>query len=247
MSITVNTRALALLGGAAFCMALLTGCHTDMWIQPKLKPLGESDFFANGMASRQPVEHTVARAEGWGQLWAVSSADVNLPHTDNPYFTGRVGGGLVETIPPEAMQRFHNSLKEMLERGRNRFNIFCSPCHSRWGDGNGMIAQRGFSLRRPPASYHTDRLRSMPIGHFYDVMTNGYGVMFSYASRVEPQDRWAVAAYIRALQYSQNAAMTDIPSDKLEKARRGELVPEKEPVEEEKQAEKQEESGSGHE
>ena len=123
---------------------------------------------------------------------------------DTPFFTGRDDNGqLVTEIPVK-----FNSPKEFkafLLRGQERFNIYCTPCHGRLGDGQGMISKRGLALRRPPANYHTDRLRNMPIGHFYDVMTKGYGVMFSYASRVEPQDRWAIAAYIRALQLSQHA------------------------------------------
>jgi len=99
--------------------------------------------------------------------------------------------------------------KAFIKRGQDRFNIYCTPCHGRVGDGNGMIAQRGFNLRRPVASYHTDRLRGMPVGYFYDVITNGYGAMYSYASRIEPEDRWAVVAYIRALQLSQHAVPAD--------------------------------------
>jgi mono/diheme cytochrome c family protein len=120
----------------------------------------------------------------------------------------------VTRIPEEVVRSFP-SFKAMLQRGQDRFNIFCTPCHSRLGDGQGFIAQRGFAMRRPPAAYHTDRLRNMPIGHFYDVITNGYGTMFSYASRVEPQDRWAIASWIRVLQYSQNARVSDVPADLL--------------------------------
>jgi mono/diheme cytochrome c family protein len=103
-----------------------------------------------------------------------------------------------------------------LKRGQERFNIFCSPCHGRLGDGLGMIANRGLSLRRPVGNYHTDRLRKMPVGHFYDVITNGYGAMYSYASRVEPEDRWAIIAYIRVLQLSQNATPADAGAAAME-------------------------------
>lgn len=116
----------------------------------------------------------------------------------------------MEAIPAAAYAQFHNNSKEMLERGRDRFNIYCSPCHSQLGDGNGMIAQRGFSVKRPPGNYHTDRLRKMPIGHFYDVITNGYGVMTPRAFQVDQPDRWAIAAYIRVLQMSQAATPADI-------------------------------------
>lgn len=179
----------------------LGGCHTDMWIQPKVKPLQQSDFFTDQASSRPVVPHTVAR----GQLRA-----------DTLFETGLVNDKLVTTLPAIVGKgRPFKSTLEMLRRGKDRFDIFCTPCHGALGDGKGMIAQRGLSLRREPASYHTDRLRKMPIGHFFDVMTNGYGVMYSYASRIETADRWAVAAYIRALQRSQRPMPGDVPEDAM--------------------------------
>ncbi len=179
----------------------LTGCHVDMWKQNKAKPYQESDFFADGLTNRPIVAHTVAR----GQL-----------RLDDAYYTGMtrtdptaVGGvKLVDTFP-FAIDR--NGLK----RGQERYNIYCSPCHGATGNGQGMIALRGFALRRQPGNYHTDRLRKMPVGHFFDVITNGYGTMYSYASRITPDDRWKIVAYIRALQLSQNANVADArPQDK---------------------------------
>ena len=99
---------------------------------------------------------------------------------------------------------------ELLQRGQERFRIYCTPCHSELGDGRGMIVQRGFP---PPPSYHIERLRTTPVQHFYDVITNGHGAMYSFANRVQPADRWAIAAYIRALQRSQNATLADLPAD----------------------------------
>jgi len=210
--------------GALFSLALLgclaiTGCHTDMWVQPKGKPLVESDFFPDDQTSRPLVPHTVARG---------------FLKTDEEYNTGWTGGHLVmdpttgqedivdgqivDKIPTAALKAFDNDPKKMLERGHDRFDIYCSPCHSRLGDGNGMIAQRGFSQRRPPGNYHTDRLRKMPIGHFYQVITEGYGVMYSYAARVETQDRWAIAAYIRVLQKSQHADPAELRPDEITEA-----------------------------
>ncbi len=183
---------LVVLVGIGFVVA---GCHTDMWQQPKLAPLDESPFFSDGQSSRPLVAGTVAR----GHL-----------RTDDAFFAGRANGKYVETFPIKVT-------KETILRGQDRYNIYCTPCHGRLGDGNGMIAKRGFALRRPPASYHTDRLRNMPVGHFYDVITNGYGAMFSYASRVEPQDRWAIAAYIRTLQFSQHASAADVDPTELGK------------------------------
>src|SRR5579872_2669486 len=215
-----DPRRTALLGLFAFAGLALAGCHTDMWVQPKAKTFAESDFFPDDQSSRPLVPHTVARG---------------FLKTDEPYYTGWVGGHLVtnpatgleeyadakivDKIPAAALKAFDNDPKKMLERGQNRFDIYCSPCHSRLGDGNGMIAQRGFSQRRPPGNYHTDRLRKMPIGHFYQVITEGYGVMYSYASRVETQDRWAIAAYIRVLQKSQHADPAELtPEDKQQAA-----------------------------
>lgn len=207
---TQRLRAGIALGGLIFGMLFLAGCHTDMWIQPKDKPQSANDFFPDGQGSRPLVAGTVARSEAYGQLWAKNPAISDDIHTGNPAFSGLSGRKYVDRIPDSMLKQFPD-FKTMLERGQDRFNIFCTPCHSRLGDGKGFIAQRGFALRRPPASYHTDRLRKMPIGHFYDVITNGYGTMFSYASRVQPVDRWAIAAYIRVLQFSQNATRSDVP------------------------------------
>jgi mono/diheme cytochrome c family protein len=176
-------------------LCLLAGCHIDMWRQPKVKPLEQSTFFADGMSARPPVMGTVAR----GEL-----------KEDEARYKGRIGGKLVDKFP------FPITMEDM-RRGQERFNIYCSPCHGRLGDGKGMIAQRGLALVRQPASYHTDRLRKIPVGHFYDVITNGFGIMYSYASRVEPDDRWRIAAYIRALQFSQNAPLSAVPPEERPK------------------------------
>ena len=168
-------------------LATATGaCRRDMFQQPFSRPLEASDFFQdNHMASRPLVPYTVAR----GHLDA-----------DEVFYKGKIGTNLVETFP-------FPITREVLERGRERFDIHCSPCHGRTGEGHGMIVQRGFP---PPPSYHIDRLRKAPVGHFFDVITQGYGVMYSYASRVEPADRWAIAAYIRVLQQSQDTSLTQL-------------------------------------
>jgi len=192
--------ALAPLSGLS--LIVLAGCHTDMWTQPKVhKPLQESDFFADGSSARLQVPGTVVH----------TSAD--KLKVGNPFYSG-IGpdGKLVDELPESIPLT-----KENLERGRSRYNIYCSPCHGRSGDGKGMIATRGLSLRREPGNYHTDRLRKMPLGHFYDVMTNGFGVMYSYASRIEPEDRWKIAAYIRVLQASQNHNASTLSPDELDK------------------------------
>ena len=173
-------------GAAVVCALLLGACRQDMQVQPKILPLAESQFFEDGRSARPVVAGTVAR----GQL-----------RTDELLFTGKSNGA-------DAAQFPFAITRQDLERGRERYNIYCSPCHGASGDGQGMIVQRGFP---PPPSYHIDRLRQAPAGHFFDVITNGYGAMFSYASRVNPQDRWRIVAYIRALQLSQNGSLADVP------------------------------------
>ncbi len=122
---------------------------------------------------------------------------------DDRLYTGRVNEEYAESIPLPVTREF-------LLRGQERYNIFCAPCHSRVGDGQGMIVQRGFPQ---PPSFHSERLRGEPVGYYYDVITNGFGVMYSYASRREPRDRWAIVAYIRALQLSQNSNLEDLPAE----------------------------------
>ena len=176
------------------CALLLAGCHTDMWRQPKHEPLEPSELFVDGASARPLVPGTIPRG---------------YARQDDEYYTGQINGKWIDGLS-SSMKLNHQQLHDLLLRGQERFNIYCSPCHSRLGDGKGMISQRGFELRRPVGDYHTDRLRRMPMGHFYDVITNGYGAMYSYASRIEPQDRWAVAAYIRVLQLSQHASADDM-------------------------------------
>jgi mono/diheme cytochrome c family protein len=168
--------------------ALLSGCRIDMHVQPRQNPLSRSDFFADQRSARPPVEGTIAR----GHLRA-----------DTYFYTGKVGTNPGDYLPFPAT-------REVLERGRERYNIYCAPCHSRVGDGNGFIPSRGFA-RKPP-SYHIERLQKAPLGYFYDVMTNGFGIMSDYASQISPQDRWNIVAYIRALQLSQNATAADVPA-----------------------------------
>lgn len=177
------------IGSAVVLLGLVLGagaCRQDMHNQPRYKPLGGSAFFEDGRASRPLVEGTVPRG---------------YARTDAHFYTGKVNGRLVETFP-------FPITRQILERGRERYDIFCAPCHGRDGYGEGMIVQRGF---RQPPSFHTDRLRRAPVGHFFDVITNGFGTMYSYASRIPPEDRWAIIAYIRALQLSQNATLEDVP------------------------------------
>jgi mono/diheme cytochrome c family protein len=157
-----------------------SGCRQDMQDQPRYKPLAATNFFGDGRSARPAIDDTVAR----GQL-----------HIDSARFTGKVNGKDIDFMPIQIT-------KLDVERGQQRFNIYCSPCHGQLGNGHGMIVSRG--LRQPP-SYLDPRLVDAPIGHFFDVMSNGYGSMYSYASRVAVDDRWRIAAYIRALQLSQNA------------------------------------------
>lgn len=165
----------------------LAGCRQDMHDQPRFKPLAMSDFYTDLRSARPPVEDTVAR----GQL-----------HEDAYFYTGKIGNNPGDYMPFPVT-------KDVLARGEQRFNIYCAPCHSRLGDGNGMIVQRGF---KQPPSYHIERLEKAPLGYFFDVMTNGFGVMPPYAAQIPERDRWCIVAYIRALQLSQHATNADVPA-----------------------------------
>lgn len=171
------------------CLVLTTGCSLDMRQQPRYDPLEESAFFEDHRSARPLVDNTVAR--GYVEVDQLLNVAVNED------------GSPVETFPIEIN-------RQVLERGRERYEIYCAPCHSRVGNGQGMIVQRGF---KPPPSLHLERLREAPVGYYYDVITNGFGVMYSYASRIPPGDRWAIIAYIRVLQFSQNATLDDVPPE----------------------------------
>jgi len=199
------------LGPLTFGLMLLAGCHTDMWVQPYQKRYRANGLFPDGQGMRPLPPGAVGRSTTVGQLWQPTTAAHDENRRNNPFYTDLQGGRLVTALPTEALAQFGNDPGLMLRRGQERFNIYCSPCHSRVGDGNGMIAQRGFALRRQPGNYHTARLRELPDGHFFDVITNGFGTMYSYASRIEPRDRWAIVAWIRVLQRSQNASPADLP------------------------------------
>jgi hypothetical protein len=178
---------------AVVLLLALAGCHSDMYDQPRYEPLEKSDFFDDGRTSRPVVAGTVAR----GEL-----------REDEVLYTGKQNGELVEDVP--------ESLEidlAFIRRGQERFQIFCTPCHGQLGEGDGMIVRRGF---RQPPTYHSDRLRGVPIGHFFDVMTNGFATMPDYATLIPVRDRWAIAVYVRALQWSQYAK----PNDLDEAARR---------------------------
>lgn len=179
--------------GAASVLALLAGCERglhEMYEQPKYKPLTPTQLFSDGNSSRPQVPDTVVYSSGAA---AGSSS-------------GRRGAPGTSAEPPVS--------EALLKQGQAQFEIFCTPCHSAAGDGDGMVVRRGFPA---PPSYHIQRLRDAPDSHFYDVITNGYGVMYPYSDRIAPQDRWAIVAYIRALQLSQHApAATLSDADKAQ-------------------------------
>jgi hypothetical protein len=162
--------------------------------QPKYIPLRESAFFSDARSARALVVGTVAR----GQL-----------HEDAHLYTGKVNG------TDTAMFPFRID-RLVMARGQERFDIYCSPCHGRTGFGDGMVVRRGY--RRPP-SYHDDRLRKAPVGHFFDVISNGFGAMPDYAAQINVKDRWAIVAYVRALQLSEHATVADVPADQREQMR----------------------------
>ncbi|HUY12386.1 MAG TPA: cytochrome c [Terriglobia bacterium] len=182
---------------AILAVAALSACRNDMHVQPRYDPLAPTSFFADGRSERPAVPGTVAR----GEL-----------RTDELLYTGKINGQFANVFPFPITQKD-------LERGRERYNVYCTPCHDYTGSGKGTVVRRGFAL---PPSYHIQRLVQAPVGHFFDVMTNGYGTMYSYAERVPVKDRWRIAAYIRALQMSQAATIDDVPA-----AERPQLLSEK--------------------
>lgn len=171
--------------GAFGATLVLAGCRQDMQNEPKFIPQRGTTFYASGRSVRPQVENTVARSQG---------------AEDSYFYTGIQGGKEGDGLPIPLTTA-------TMERGQERFNIYCTPCHSRVGNGEGMIVQRGYL---PAGNFHTDRLRNAPLGHFFAVMSNGYGAMPDYSAQLTPADRWAVAAYIRALQLSQNAKESDV-------------------------------------
>jgi len=180
---------------------LLSGCRMDMQDQPRYEAYEKNEFFDNKMASRPPIEGTVAR----GSL-----------RENAALYTGRTGAGgaqaaLVDTMPIEVNER-------VLARGQDRFNAFCAACHGLTGKGDGMVVRRGF---RAPPPMTNDRLLEAPVGHFFDVMTNGFGAMPDYAAQISPEDRWAIVAYIRALQLSQRAPLGEVPESERQKLEAG--------------------------
>ena len=172
----------------AALLVALTGCGRNMYEQAKYQEDEPSALFADGTSSRPIPDGTVSRSRG-----AIKAS----------FFTGQDENGLLTEVPLDVTEA-------VLKRGQERFNIYCSPCHNYSGNGKGMIVQKGFV---EPPSFHDPRLRASPVGYFFNVITNGYGRMYSYASRVPPADRWAIAAYIKTLQYSQDAPVADLPAN----------------------------------
>jgi mono/diheme cytochrome c family protein len=181
-------------------LLMIAACRQDMQDQPKYKPLGANRFFADGRDARPIPAGTIALDE--------------LNDTDAFHTGADANGEFLDTIPLKV------DLK-VLRRGQERFDIYCSPCHGRTGDGNGMVAQRGLKI---PADLHTDRLRSVPPGYIYQVIKNGYGAMGDYGDQIPVNDRWAIVAYVRALQLSRDAPLNDVPE-----AQRGELSAKNQP------------------
>lgn len=184
-----------LLGLAAFLAPLLASCRRDMQDQPRFRPFRPSTFFQDGRSARPLVPGTVAR----GHL-----------EEDDHLHRGKVDGKPAESFP-------FDITSQVLERGRERYDIFCAPCHGRVGDGDGMVVQRGM---RRPASIHVERLQKSPPGYFFDVITNGFGAMVDLSDRLSVEDRWAIVAYVRALQRSQSSRLEDVPAEERERLRR---------------------------
>jgi hypothetical protein len=183
-------------GAVLVLLVCASGCRQDMQDQPKYIPLRPSDFFEDHRSARPLLENTVAR----GHL----NADTEL-------YTGKQGDKPTERFP-------FPITRDVLARGQQRFDIYCAPCHDRLGNGDGMVVRRGY--RRPP-SYHIDRLRQVPDGYLYDVITNGFGAMPDYAAQIAPRDRWAIVAYVRALQLARQGTLNDVPPDKRDELNQG--------------------------
>lgn len=189
------------LAAGAVAIVVLGGCRQDMHDQPKIEPYERSSFFEDGKGMRAPVDGTIAR----GHL-----------NEDVGYATGLVGTEFVAEFPMPVD-------RAVLDRGQERFNIYCSPCHDRVGTGNGMIVQRGY---KQPPSLHEERVRVMPAGYFFQVMTNGFATMPSYAAQIGPEDRWAIAAYVKALQASRQVQLSDLTAEEKKRLEADEAEPE---------------------
>jgi mono/diheme cytochrome c family protein len=200
---------------AAASMAVLAGCRQDMHNQPKFIPLRSSEFYSDRRSARYPVPGTIPQLDD-------KTVDKEQLDPNSYFLSGKHGNTYGNELPGTDQQ----AVAAVLARGQERYNIYCQPCHSELGDGNGMIVQRGF--KRPP-SFHVQRLRNAPLGWFYDVISNGFGGMPDYSAQIKPADRWAIAAYIRALQLSQNANESDVAAadrDQLNKpAGNGIIIP----------------------
>lgn len=193
---TITAKLIVRMAIVGMALFVLAACGENMRDEARLKPYEPNAFFPDNQSARPLVDGTVP----FGFL-----------NDDEHFYEGRVDGEYAETFPFEITQ-------DVLERGQERYNIFCAPCHAPDGYGRGMIVQRGFPM---PPSFHSERLREAPVGYFFDVITNGFGVMYPYGYRVPPQDRWAIIAYIRALQLSQHANIEDVPAEALPNLQEG--------------------------
>lgn len=191
-----SIRRSAALSGAVLAAILFTGCYQKMGRMPAYDPYEQSDFYADKSSARPLVEGTVAH----GTL-----------KTDELLYTGKIGGQLANVMPFPVTQ-------EVLDRGQERFNIYCSMCHGRTAEGDGMIVRRGY---KQPPSFYSEAVTSQPLGFYFDTITNGFGVMPSYAPQVPVNDRWAIIAYIKALQLSRSQTVADIPPAELAKLESG--------------------------
>ena len=193
-------------------LIVITGCRRDMQDQPKMKPYRGTSFFGDGTSMRQPIDGTIPRGQLRSNTEYFTGKKANAPRaTATPATQQPTASAQANTYPDDIDTFPFPVTKEVVDRGRERYEIFCTACHGLTGNGDGMIVRRGF---RRAASFNDDRLRQAPVGHFFDAITNGWGAMPSYASQIPVQDRWAIITYIRALQLSQqnNAAASASPA-----------------------------------
>src|ERR1041384_6572908 len=194
---------IGLIGPILILLFISVGCRRDMQDQPKMKPYRGTSFFGDGTSMRQPIDGTIPRGQLRSDTEYFTGKKANAPRaTATPGAQQPAAGAQANTYPDDVDTFPFLVTKEVVDRGRERYEIFCTACHGLTGNGDGMIVRRGF---RRAASFNDDRLRQAPVGHFFDAITNGWGAMPSYAAQITPQDRWAIISYIRALQMSQQS------------------------------------------
>ncbi len=213
----MSSRVVGITSFVACLILLLSGCTQEMANQRRVESQEHTAVFADGAASRPIPEHAINAGASASEFVSVGQTqpsrhwlDLKNQTNEGGYLSGKKDGELVDAVPAKVLEHF--SYQQLIRRGRERFSISCVPCHDQTGSGNGMVARRG--LKFPP-SYHTDRLRGQPLGYIFNVATNGRGQMPAYGDYLSTEDRWAIAAYVRTLQFSQYVPATELTAEDL--------------------------------